>query len=94
MGVWLADEHRLECVAFSRRCMKAGRTELRASVELHLSKISPCIMTFRCAFSSDLPVHKIGPRGPVSGNGRTWLKPNGSGRREIWATGSGGRVSI
>ena len=35
---------------------------------------------------------ELGPRGPVSGNGRTWPKPNGSGRREICATGSGKRV--
>ena len=36
----------------------------------------------------------FGPRGPVSGNGRTWPKPNGSGRREIWATGSGTLVLV
>ena len=36
----------------------------------------------------------IGPRGPVSGNGRTWPEPNGSGRRGSAATGSGAPVSI
>ena len=36
----------------------------------------------------------IGPRGPVSGNGRTWPEPNGSGRRGSAATGSGATVSI
>ena len=38
--------------------------------------------------------HKVGPRGPVSGNGRTWPEPNGSGRRGSAATGSGATVSI
>ena len=36
----------------------------------------------------------LGPRGAVSGNGRTWPKPNGSGRREILATGSGTLVLV
>eukprot|EP00964_Phaeocystis_antarctica_P010232 scaffold5617_cov57-Phaeocystis_antarctica.AAC.1 len=35
----------------------------------------------------------IGPRGPVSGNGRTWPEPNGSGRRGSAATGSGATMS-
>ena len=34
----------------------------------------------------------VGPRGPVSGNGRTWPEPNGSGRRGSAANGSGVRV--
>ena len=34
----------------------------------------------------------LGPRGPVSGNGRTWPEPNGSGRRGSAANGSGVRV--
>ena len=32
---------------------------------------------------------EIGPRGPVSGSGRLWPEPNGSGRRGSAATGSG-----
>ena len=36
---------------------------------------------------------ELGPRGPVSGNGRTWPEPNGSGRRGSAANGSGVRVS-
>ena len=31
----------------------------------------------------------FGPRGPVSGSGRLWPEPNGSGRRGSAATGSG-----
>ena len=31
----------------------------------------------------------LGPRGPVSGSGRLWPEPNGSGRRGSAATGSG-----
>eukprot|EP00964_Phaeocystis_antarctica_P148565 scaffold115462_cov83-Phaeocystis_antarctica.AAC.1 len=43
--------------------------------------------------SSTLP-HHLGPRGPVSGNGRTrWPEPNGSGRRGSAATGSGATMS-
>ena len=38
--------------------------------------------------------HLLGPKGPVSGNGRTWPEPNGSGRRGSAATGSGATVSI
>ena len=38
------------------------------------------------------PPSALAPWGPASGNGMTWPEPNGSGRIEIAATGSGATV--
>ena len=50
--------------------------------------------SFVAATSVPRVASAIGLRGPVSGNGRTWPVPNGSGRRGSAATGSGATVSI
>ena len=59
-------------------------TALSSARVVSVSRCRECFVTDRC---SDL---LIGPRGPVSGNGRTWPEPNGSGRRGSAANGSGG----
>ncbi len=49
-------------------------------------------MRARVNVRASVRIELVGPRGPVSSNGRTWPEPNGSGRRGSAANGSGIRV--
>ena len=85
------------CANKASTCNLRAITSAASSVARCRDVVSSLGMSFKKSGmytddDSGCTFHPVGPRGPVSGNGRTWPKPNGSGRREICATGSGKRV--
>ena len=81
-------EHHLTVIGFNAQ--RGARWPLIA----HAIRTLPALKRADVVLLNELDVGmarsgNLGPRGPVSGSGRLWPEPNGSGRRGSAATGSG-----